>query len=740
VYDKAFSGGNIMTSIINTNMPSLTSQRHLGNTSSDLATALERLSSGKRINHAKDDAAGLGIAARMTGQINGMNQAIRNAYDGISLGQTAEGALSKSVEMLQRIRTLAVQSSNASNSANDRKALQEEVAQLTAELNRIAQTTTFNGQYLLNGTMGTANYQVGANAGELISANGTNFLTKTYGDQRTDNGGANADVANRVAAGTLTINGNKGTRTIVIEAGQTALDIAQMVNDVTADTDVTASAKTEQVIKFAAGAQSITLKADNASATTINFSIRAGSGTSPERSLDAFAAAINSINAQSAKTGVTAEYFDDGKTYGIKLAHVTGQDITIGNNGASKIRAFGIKADGKAMDYEYRIDQGASAVITGQLTFDSQYSFSLNDTSGITPGTQSFAAGAGTGTSPVTTTNTEAEIDAADNGLTPGDISFTLAGDDAQKVAVTTSSSAKSIAADINALGIAGVTATVKDSTATIALTTSTTAAAGVFDDYDFNVTIGDKTVRVNKANISALSTDATAAAAAGHIISYLNAEFGSTVAELSGTADIKITDAEGNNIVVDQLATSTTDGAISVAGATGSAVAMAAAAAKTATVFGALEIASDGTHVGDLEIKGLTATGLGTDPTTAIAGGTVSTNAKQLSDSELKSVSEIDVSTFAGAQLAIAIADAGINTINSEIARYGALQTRFENTIGNLEINVENTTNARSRIEDTDYAAETANLSRYTILQQAGTSMLAQANQQPQLVLSLLQ
>src|SRR4051812_46532011 len=171
-----------MAQVINTNVMSLNAQRNLSTSGSSLATSLQRLSSGLRINSAKDDAAGMAIADRMTSQIRGLNQATRNANDGISLAQTAEGALSTSGDMLQRIRELAVQSSNATNSSSDRQAIQSEVGQLTSELNRIAQTTSFNGQNLLDGSMGTANFQVGANANQTISANGTNFLTSAYGD------------------------------------------------------------------------------------------------------------------------------------------------------------------------------------------------------------------------------------------------------------------------------------------------------------------------------------------------------------------------------------------------------------------------------------------------------------------------------------------------------------------------------------------------------------------------------
>jgi len=158
-----------MAMTINTNVVSINAQRNLSLSGGSLATSMQRLSSGLRVNSAKDDAAGLAIAERMNTQVRGLNVAARNANDGISLAQTAEGALGKVGDMLQRMRELAVQSSNATNSDSDRKALQTEVTQLTSELNRIANTTEFNGQKLMDGTMGTANFQVGANAGQAIA-------------------------------------------------------------------------------------------------------------------------------------------------------------------------------------------------------------------------------------------------------------------------------------------------------------------------------------------------------------------------------------------------------------------------------------------------------------------------------------------------------------------------------------------------------------------------------------------
>ena len=160
-----------MPSVINTNISSLTAQRNLGMSQASLATSMQRLSSGLRINSAKDDAAGMAIADRMTSQVRGMNQAVRNANDGISLAQTTEGALGAISDNLQRMRELSVQAANGSLSADDRKAVQSEVSQLKNEINRVANQTTFNGTNLLDGSSGSFSFQVGANANQTIAIN-----------------------------------------------------------------------------------------------------------------------------------------------------------------------------------------------------------------------------------------------------------------------------------------------------------------------------------------------------------------------------------------------------------------------------------------------------------------------------------------------------------------------------------------------------------------------------------------
>ncbi|EKE16593.1 MAG: flagellin, partial [uncultured bacterium] len=160
-----------MAQYINTNISSLNAQNNLNKSQNSLQTALQRLSSGTRINSAKDDAAGLGIANRLNAQIKGLNQASRNANDGVSLAQTAEGALNTMADNLQRMRELAVQSANASNTGLDRAALQAEASQIAQELDRVATTTQFNGTNLLDGSFKSQTFQIGANAGQTLNVN-----------------------------------------------------------------------------------------------------------------------------------------------------------------------------------------------------------------------------------------------------------------------------------------------------------------------------------------------------------------------------------------------------------------------------------------------------------------------------------------------------------------------------------------------------------------------------------------
>src|SRR5512143_1358827 len=203
-----------MAQVINTNIASLNAQRNLNKSQGALGTALQRLSSGRRINSAKDDAAGLAISERFTTQIRGLNQAVRNANDGISLAQTTEGALQEVTNNLQRIRELAVQSANATNSDSDRSALDQEVQQRIAEIDRIATQTSFNGRKVLDGTFGGATFQVGANVGETIGVNlSTGVKTTQLG--QIAKGTSTTEVDTNALSGTATIQVGSSTVTTV---------------------------------------------------------------------------------------------------------------------------------------------------------------------------------------------------------------------------------------------------------------------------------------------------------------------------------------------------------------------------------------------------------------------------------------------------------------------------------------------------------------------------------------------
>lgn len=281
-----------MGQVINTNILSLNAQRNLNQSQGQLATSLERLSSGLRINSAKDDAAGLAISERFTTQIRGLNQAVRNANDGISFAQTAEGALSTIGDSLQRIRELSVQSANDTNSAQDRQALNNEVQQLIAEVGRVADSTEFNGQSILDGTLSNLVFQVGANQGQTISVDGV--------DARTSQLGASVDTGDTITASDLTsftndvaINGADVDLSGIDENSPTQ-DIVNAINLVSGDSGVFAQVASETTTNLG------TFDSSNAGALTINnVEVDLSSATSDADVV----AAINSVSAQ---TGVTA--------------------------------------------------------------------------------------------------------------------------------------------------------------------------------------------------------------------------------------------------------------------------------------------------------------------------------------------------------------------------------------------------------------------------------------------------
>jgi flagellin len=280
-----------MALTVNSNPSSINAQNKLSGSSSGLSTSMQRLASGLRINSAKDDAAGLQISNRLTSQINGLNVAVRNANDGTSMAQTAEGALQESTTILQRMRALSVQSANATNTTVDRKSLNEEVTQLKAELNRIADTTTFGGQQLLDGTFGNQQFQVGADANQTIGLSINSAQTDDLGSARAnlDAGtllgvagvaGANSDAAvaqlDTTLADTMTISG-VNEATVQFSIGDSSAEMAAKINAAFNTTGVKADAKTTAMITAFVGGE-----VDVANGTADNVSFTLGNGTSSE--------------------------------------------------------------------------------------------------------------------------------------------------------------------------------------------------------------------------------------------------------------------------------------------------------------------------------------------------------------------------------------------------------------------------------------------------------------------------
>jgi len=378
-----------MAQVINTNIASLTAQRNLNTSQSSLQISLQRLSSGLRINSAKDDAAGLAISDRLTTQINGLDQARRNANDGISLAQTAEGALSQSGDILQRIRQLAIQSANATNSATDRKALNDEVNQLVQEVNRVASTTTFNGLKILDGSYQGQQFQVGANANETIgvsiqgaSSNDlqNNSITLQTGTANDGLGAAEAaatntaPASNGVGAQTLSISGAAGSSNVSVLAAAQASDVAAAVNAVVSSTGVSAKAITTAKIDTLSASGTVSLKVNGGgTATTISAQVTT-------TDLTALATAINNV---AGKTNVTATLSADKAS--VTLTQSDGKDITLENftnSAAGTVHATG----GSANDTAVTLTSAGtnSTRVAGIVTLNSSLGFTANATTAVT--------------------------------------------------------------------------------------------------------------------------------------------------------------------------------------------------------------------------------------------------------------------------------------------------------------------------------------------------------------------
>ncbi len=586
-----------MAQVINTNISSINAQNNLNKSQSSLATSLQRISSGLRINSAKDDAAGLAISSRMTSQLSGNMQASRNASDGISLAQTAEGALQGVSDSLQRMRELAVQSSNASNSSTDRAAIQNEVNQLIAQINTVSSQAAFNGVKLLDGTFNSQTFQVGANAGETVTVS-------SIASAKADSLGVGTNSSYSTTLTGTTIKGAIGAAGISVNGFGVGPSIRDGVSAAAGDSSAIAKAASFNAVTGATGVSAKANATTLTGATAITGFV-AIAGTAAENlyvngvKLGAIAAGANAttqganvaaaINAVSNQTGVAATFSTTSGA--LTLTAADGRNISLLGTGA-----------------------GATAANTG-----------------LTVGTTTFGTAA---------------VAAAAGALVAGDLT-------------------------INGYDVGAVTA------GTDSLTQSVNVAAAI--------------------NALSSKTGVTAAAAAG-VVS-LTAGIG---------VDITIDGSSANSATT---LTRTGLAFQSISAVTRSSISLSSSSASGITLGG----------------QDITRAGL----TQATTAATASFGA---------GVSAIDVSTASGAQNAIATIDSALAQINTSRANLGAYQNRFQAVVANLATTSENLAASRSRIMDADFAAETANLTRSQILQQAGTAMLAQANALPQSVLSLLQ
>ena len=368
-----------MPQVVNSNISALNTQRNLNRSQGDLATSLQRLSSGLRINSAKDDAAGLSIADRMTAQIRGLNQAVRNANDGISIAQVTEGALGEVTNALQRMRELAVQSANDTNSATDRASLQKEVSQLSAEITRIATQTQFNGKNLLDGSFSNGTFQVGAYAGQTISFGigsskasdiGAN-LAYSKDNVGTTPGAATTPAANGVAAQTLTVSGSTGTAALSIAANATAKAVSDAVNSSSASTGVSATARTEATLATLAETGTVTFDLYGSNSSAVAISANVVSTTD-------LTALSDAINSKASSTGITAELSSDKKS--IKMVSAEGYDIKIGNfqAGGTATTDSVVTVGGVTLNESGGTGGTDSTTIGGKVSFNASTAFSVS--------------------------------------------------------------------------------------------------------------------------------------------------------------------------------------------------------------------------------------------------------------------------------------------------------------------------------------------------------------------------
>ena len=701
-----------MPQIINTNVPSLNAQRNLNTSQTQLATSLQRLSSGLRINSAKDDAAGLAISERFTAQIRGNIQATRNANDGISLAQTAEGDLAQVTNNLQRIRELAVQSANATNSASDRAALQTEADQLISEIDRVASNSAFNGVKLLDGSFTSQQFQVGANGtandritlASIASARISTLGSATTNSATVTGGGV---TTNALASGNLILNGVSIQGTVAGAAGQTtdsAFAKAAAINAQTALSFVTATAAATSASGIAAAPTVTSATAASVPAASIVSPAAAtttvvGAGPSafanPADNIAANDLQINGTNIGAITGGGSA--IAQGANVAAAINLLTGtHGVTATANGATGAVTL-TNATTAAINVTFA---GATATTarTG-LTAGSQAANTYSAITGTNFTVGGTAVTFGGGVYASATLATDALVTALNSSLTG--LGYTVA-NNAGELAISRTDGANFTVAVTGAATSAVTGFAVGNTTTTNGVPASSTIAA---------ITAGDLSI-----NGVAITTGVS----------------GTTSASQRGTDLAAAINSQQSTTGV--TATAAASGALTLSAADGRNITVAFAGTANATNTGLTAATTRSTlTLSSTDSAGITIAGTTPGNAGFTAGLTASTA------TTTGGLSLLTLATVTGANAAIATLDAALNTVNTSRANLGAVQNRFASTVASLQTAVENLSESRSRIQDADFASETAALTRGQILQQAGVAILSQANSLPQNVLSLL-
>lgn len=667
-----------MASVVNTNVMSLNAQRQLNKSQLSQNTAMERLSSGLRINSAKDDAAGLAISTGMSSQVRGLNQAVRNANDGISMAQTAEGSMDEMTNILQRMRELSVQAANDTNSSSNRASIQIEIDQLYSEMDRIAETTSFNGINLLDGSTKSTSLQIGSEAGQSLSFSIDAVTTKDLnlnavsGTGELNSGRTNS--AADIGANDVTINGaNLGA--VSVTSGHSAALVRAEVNKITGASGV--SAEAYNIVTGTAGQSGVT------SGLTIEDSAGVAVTVSNTGSMQEL---VDTINRDVG--GVTAKLDGDGA---LQLTNDTGNDIVIAGN----IQGSGLTAD-TFTGYVALTSADGEPIELGTTATGTD--IDLNQMGFVRSTGSDNVTGAGVAANSTILATDKISI----NGVELGAVSGTTAADKAFAINAISDQS--------------GVTASATtDVKYEVVVSEAGASSALVINGVSLNL----KTANGGAA-VDSLDTLVTAINAGGiqGVVASADVNTGALVLTSQAGQDIKITDKGTGN----------SDALI---GFEGSTTVAAATAAATQTTTGKITLTGkDGADVSVTSTAGLQSAN-----DTALAklgfidiGGNSSAVGTGLS-----------VGSVQNANNTINRIDEALEKISDGRANLGAIQNRLSSTISNLSNVSQNISAANSRIQDADFAAETSALSKSQVLQQAGTAMLSQANASTQSVLSLL-